>query len=210
MSIPDNDAENATLAAESAIYLRRLQQEQDEAITAIAVIERDIALARINGADVSLIEGLARAKSELTRVALVRNKDVAASMQAANLSMFMRKMDAADTRREQEAEKILDRLGELRNAQGVLQAEFHAVGRSLSHLKEGFAALGSEVALVSAELVRSREHRARLQAAVDALEAQILPATERDRLIAEQQAVIEQLRALEIRLADLEARMEAA
>lgn len=127
--IPDNDA---TLATESAAYFRRLQQEQDEAITAIAVIEQDIALAQANGADRTMIESLARAKAQLMRVALVRNKDAAASMQAANLSMFMRKMDAADTQRAEEAEKILTALGELRSDQTASQARFQTSLNALS------------------------------------------------------------------------------
>ena len=131
--IPDNEQDNdAALAAESAAYLRRLQQEQDEAITAIAVLQQDIALAQTNGTDMAVIESLARAQAQLLRVALVRNKDVASSMQAANLNMFMRKMDAADAKRAEGAQKILTALGELLSVQAASQARFQKSLNALS------------------------------------------------------------------------------
>lgn len=184
--IPDTD-NDAALATESAAYLRRLQQEQDEAITAIAVIEQDIALAQANGADRTMIESLARAKAQLMRVALVRNKDAAASMQAANLSMFMRKMDAADTQQAEEAEKILTALGELRSDQTASQARFQASLNALSRRQ-------------TAQFKKSEADRARLhQEIADIQQVQMSPAA-RQQLIDEHHDLMERVAKIEERL----------
>ena len=90
---------------------------------------------------------------------------------------YLARMDEAERQRRNDAKTILDVLGELRGGQTALQAGFLAVGESVTQLQ-------AEVAYVSAELGRSREHRAQLQAGQDALFKAILPIEERDRLIA--------------------------
>lgn len=78
----------------SADYLRRIQQEQDDAITSIAELDHAIAVATANGAPPEQIKALASAKAQLSRVMATRIKDVAVSYQASNLSAFMGRMDA--------------------------------------------------------------------------------------------------------------------
>lgn len=90
---------------------------------------------------------------------------------------YLARMDEAQRQRRNDATAILQALGELRGGQAALQAGFLAVGESVTQLQ-------AEVAFVSAELGRSREHRAKLQAGQDQLFAAILPIEERDRLIA--------------------------
>jgi len=184
--IPETD-NDATLADESAAYLRRLQHEQDEAITAIAVLEQDIALAQATGADRTMIESLARAKAQLMRVALVRNKDVATSMQAANLRMFMRKMDMADAQRAEEANKILIALGELRSDQAASQARFQTSLNALSRRQDR-------------RFKESKDDRARLHQEIANIRQSQLSPDARQQLIDEHRGLMERVARIEDQL----------
>lgn len=106
-----------------------------------------------------------------------------------------------------ELDRLIKQTGDLQGGQAVLRDEFLKIGESLTQIQIDFGALSAEVAQVSAELTRSREHRARLQAAVDKIEAQMLAPGERERLLAQHDALVQQVASLERRIGMIEARL---
>ena len=150
------------------------QEEQYAAITAIGLVDKEYARLIRDGGDSAAIEQLILTKAQLSKDAFRLGAEVAGSKMSKNLIYFL---DQAERDRKADAERILYALGELRGGQAALQAGFLAVGESVTQLQ-------AEVAFVSAELGRSREHRAKLQAGQDELFKAILPIEERDRLIA--------------------------
>ena len=180
---PQKEALYSLVGSRASLYQRLFQQQRENA--APAAIDQTLS-------------ALATAESEIRRLSDEVNGEV-----------WYRNYATTFATLEQQGTAILTALGELRGGQSALQAEFLKVGESFNRLQLDFVALSNEVAEVSAELGRSREHRARLQAAVDTIEAQMLPPGERERLIRQHIALIDQVAALEARIVALEAQLAA-
>ena len=180
---PQKEALYSLVGSRASLYQRLFQQQRENA--APDAIDQTLS-------------ALATAESEIRRLSDEVNGEV-----------WYRNFNATFAILEGQGTAILTALGELRGGQSVLQSEFQTVGETLTQLQLDFVSLSAEVAQVSAELGRSREHRARLQAAVDRIEAQMLAPGERERLIVQHDELLGQVVVLETRIAVIEARLAA-
>lgn len=95
--------------------------------------------------------------------------------------------------RKNESDEILLMLKGLQGGQTALQAGFQKVAESVDQMQ-------GEIQELSAELGRSRAHRAELQRVQDEIRAQLMPPEERQRLLDEHHRLVGRVAAIERRL----------
>ncbi len=112
--------------------------------------------------------------------------------------------------RKEKTQAILKFLKDLQGGQADLREGFQKVGETLSDLDQRHAEQWGQVIReldqVRAWVEESRSHRQRLQEQIDAVQSDMLPLDERDRLIGEHTANGERITNIELRLSDLERR----
>ena len=112
--------------------------------------------------------------------------------------------------RKEETQAILKFLKDLQDGQTDLRKGFQEVGERLTDLDQRHAQQWGraiqELDQVRAWVEESRAHRQQLQEQINALQADMLPLNERDRLIGEHTANGERITNIELRLSDLERR----
>lgn len=175
----------------------RAKEEQHAAVTAIGLLERQLARLIATGGDAGEIDQIIDTKAQLSKDAHRIGVEVAADVMSRNLVRFMDMMEAHDAARRDEAKQLLagqqsivDSVASLQVSSGALAAQLADMARTVQDTERRLTVLETAFA---AQRESARVRYAELQETIGALAMELRRVAERtiaEELTAEQRRTL--------------------
>lgn len=183
--------------AEYSTMSERAKEEQHAAVTAIGLLERQLARLIATGGDAGEIDQIIDTKAQLSKDAHRIGVEVAADVMSRNLVRFMDMMEAHDAARRDEAKQLLagqqsivDSVASLQVSSGALAAQLADMARTVQDTERRLTVLETAFA---AQRESARVRYAELQETIGALAMELRRVAERtiaEELTAEQRRTL--------------------
>lgn len=183
--------------AEYSTMSERAKEEQHAAVTAIGLLERQLARLIATGGDAGEIDQIIDTKAQLSKDAHRIGVEVAADVMSRNLVRFVDMMEAHDAARRDEAKQLLagqqsivDSVASLQVSSGALAAQLADMARTVQDTERRLTVLETAFA---AQRESARVRYAELQETIGALAMELRRVAERtiaEELTAEQRRTL--------------------